>query len=79
MAASRTIGRMHETGSDIMGAILTKFEAKKAGYDYSYYYSYGKGPYGYGQKSISHSVNTRKKITIFSNTNSDENKEEPIE
>lgn len=47
-AARRTASQMYESRSNVIGAILTKFDAKKAGQDYSYYYSaYGSDGYAY--------------------------------
>ncbi|MEL7447219.1 MAG: polysaccharide biosynthesis tyrosine autokinase, partial [Pseudomonadota bacterium] len=41
-AAERTISRMLESRSNLLGAILMRFDAKQAGYDYGYYYdAYG--------------------------------------
>ena len=42
-AAQRTVSQLYESRTNVLGAVLTKFDAKKAGYEYSQYYS----SYGY--------------------------------
>lgn len=65
-AAVRTVERLYESQSNVVGAILTKFDAKKSGYESSeYYYSYGKGAYAYGSKRAGKSSSKRRKIKIF--------------
>ncbi|MEO1189215.1 MAG: polysaccharide biosynthesis tyrosine autokinase, partial [Pseudomonadota bacterium] len=47
-SAQRTLNQMYETRSNVLGAVLTKFDARKAGQDYTYYYSsYGYKAYAY--------------------------------
>lgn len=47
-AAKRTVSQLFESRTNIIGCVLTKFEAKRAGYDYSYYYSsYGRDASAY--------------------------------
>lgn len=49
-AAKRTVGRLYEARTNVIGAILTKFNAKKAGYDYyDYYHAYGNDAVAYVQ------------------------------
>ncbi|MGW8281554.1 GumC family protein (plasmid) [Sphingomonas aurantiaca] len=43
--AKTAIRRLEETGANLMGAVLTKFDYREAGYGYDYYYSY----YSYGK------------------------------
>lgn len=63
----RTIGRLMESRTNVLGVILTKFDAKKVGYnsDY-YYYHYGKGAYAYDQKQLSAKESRQRKIHLFS-------------
>ena len=37
--AKNTLKRLRETGGQLLGVVLTKFDARAAGYGYSYYYS----------------------------------------
>ena len=61
----RTIGRMHESHTNLLGAVLTKFDAKKFGYDYAYYnYQYG-GRYAYTERQITDKGSDKRKIRIF--------------
>ena len=65
-AAVRTIERLRESNSNIVGAILTKFDAKKSGYESGYYYySYGRGAYAYGSKQTGKRLQNRRKIRLF--------------
>lgn len=65
-AAVRTIERLHESNANIVGAILTKFDAKKSGYEAGdYYYAYGRGAYAYGSKRSAKRLNNRRKIRLF--------------
>ena len=51
-AAQRTVARMYESRTNVLGAVLTKFDAKNAGYEYSYYYSsYGRQAYAYVEQN----------------------------
>lgn len=43
--AKTAIRRLDETGANMMGIVLTKFDYREAGYGYDYYYSY----YSYGK------------------------------
>ena len=66
-AARRTAERMQENQAHVVGAILTKFDAKKTGY-YSeyYYYAYGRGAYAYGAKpSAKRAETSKRKIRLF--------------
>ena len=61
-AAQRALERLHESQTNVVGAVLTKFDAKKLGYEGGYYYySYGKGAYAYGAGKAS----KRRKIHLF--------------
>ena len=65
-AAVRTVERLFESQSNVVGVVLTKFDAKKSGYENGeYYYSYGKGAYAYGSKRSGQSSGKRRKIRIF--------------
>ncbi len=64
-AAERTIARLRESRTNVLGAVLMQFDAKKAGYDYGYYYyAYGKGSYSYGNQ-LSTSKSSKRKIRLF--------------
>ena len=66
-ALQRTVGRLLESRTNIVGGILTKFDAKKSGYDYGYYsYAYGKNAYAYQERKVSSGKNARRKIRLFS-------------
>jgi len=60
--ARRTIDRVIDAQGTIIGAMLTKFDVKRAGYAYGYNYSYG---YNYGQKAVASEVNRRRRVQIF--------------
>lgn len=61
-AAQRAVDRLIESQSNVVGAVLTKFDARKLGYEGGYYYySYGKGAYSYGGNRASN----RRKIRMF--------------
>jgi capsular exopolysaccharide synthesis family protein len=65
-AAQRTIERLMESRSNVVGVVLTKFDAKKSGYESGYYYySYGRGAYAYGSKRSNKGANNRRKIRLF--------------
>ncbi|RIJ29203.1 GumC family protein [Henriciella algicola] len=70
--ATRTIGRLMESHSNLLGAILTKFDAKKVGYDSAYYYySYSaKGAYAYREPAIPNKESIRRKVHLFSDSDS---------
>lgn len=62
-AVQRTISRMYESRTNVLGAVLTKFDAKNAGYEYSYYYSsYGRQAYAYVENEKKNS--SRRKVLI---------------
>ncbi|MEL6830250.1 MAG: CpsD/CapB family tyrosine-protein kinase, partial [Pseudomonadota bacterium] len=70
-AVQRTISRMLDSRTNVLGILLTKFDAKKTGAAYSYYgYAYGKNAYSYSEKNVSDSSERRRKIRIFSETDS---------
>lgn len=65
-AAKRTVERLVENGVNVLGAILTQFDAKQTGYDYNYhYYAYGEAGSQYGSKGKSISQASRSKIRLF--------------
>ena len=65
-AALRTIERLLESNSNVVGVMLMKFDARKSGYETGdYYYSYGRGSYAYGAKKVSHAARNRRKIRLF--------------
>ncbi|QYJ00051.1 polysaccharide biosynthesis tyrosine autokinase [Thalassovita mediterranea] len=70
-SATRTIGRLLESQTNLLGAILTKFDAKKVGYDSAdYYYNYsGNAAYAYREKEIPDRESIRRKVHLFSDTN----------
>ena len=62
-AAKRTVAQLYESHTNIIGVVLTKFDAKKAGYQYGDYYStYGGSAYAYVEKKR----DSRRKILIES-------------
>lgn len=66
-AATRTVGRMVESNANVIGALLTKFNSKRAGYDYGYYsYAYGNSAYAYKQGQPSVRANPKRQIRIIS-------------
>ena len=73
-AARRTVSRMFESRTNVLGAVLTKFDAKNAGYEYSYYYSsYGRQAYAYVENEKKDK--SRRKIMIESAGDSPESDE----
>lgn len=77
--AERTIARLREAKTDVIGVVLMQFDAKKAGYSGGYYYySYGDGAYAYGAgKSVTTQDSARRKIRLFSDaTGSDSDTDE---
>lgn len=70
-SATRTIGRLLESQTNLLGAILTKFDAKKVGYDNAYYYyNYAeKGAYAYRENQIPDRESVRRKVHLFSDNN----------
>ena len=66
-AVRRTISRMLDSRSNVLGVLLTKFDARKAGQGYGgyYYYAYGKDAYAYSERKLSDSNAARRKIRIF--------------
>ncbi|MEO1405932.1 MAG: polysaccharide biosynthesis tyrosine autokinase, partial [Pseudomonadota bacterium] len=73
----RTIGRMHESRTNLLGAVLTKFDAKKFGYNYAYY-NYGyEGRYAYSERQITDTGADKRKIRIFADNSGDESDNTP--
>ena len=65
-AVARTVNRMLESNTHVIGAMLTKFDVKQAGYDYGYYsYNYGNANYAYTDRRVSDSASSRRKVRIF--------------
>ena len=57
---------MLESNTHVIGALLTKFDVKQAGYDYGYYsYAYGSTTYSYMERRVSDNASSRRKIRIF--------------
>ena len=48
-AALNAVRRLRSAHANILGGILTKYNAKATGYGYGYGYGYGDEPYGYGK------------------------------
>lgn len=64
-SVERTVNRLLESRTNLLGAILMKFDAKKAGYDYGYYYTaYGGAATAYVEDKSSKSSASRRKIRI---------------
>jgi len=63
-AALRAIGRLTEAQGNIVGAILTKFDVRRAEYSYGYNYAYGYG-YQLDKKSLSSEARRSRRIEIF--------------
>ena len=63
-AALRTIDRLYEAKGYIVGAILTKFDARRADYAYGYNYGYG---YNLESKGVSAETKRRRRILVFNN------------
>lgn len=64
-AVERTLGRLYESRTNILGVVLMKFDAKTAGYDYGYYYSaYGSAAYNYVELSGSAKERARRRIKL---------------
>jgi len=77
-AALHTIDRLLDSQTNILGTMLTKFDAKNAGYDYGYsYYAYGKGAYAYKNHHVSENAYKRRKIDIFTEPRSANLPDEP--
>ncbi len=64
-AVERTLGRLFESRTNVLGIILMKFDAKTAGYDYGYYYSaYGSAAYNYVELSGNAKERARRRIKL---------------
>lgn len=63
-AALRAISRLSEAQANIVGAILTKFDVRRAEYSYGYNYAYSYG-YNFDRKSIASEARKRRRIEIF--------------
>ncbi|MEM9938472.1 MAG: polysaccharide biosynthesis tyrosine autokinase [Pseudomonadota bacterium] len=67
-SAVRTVGRLMESHTNVLGTVLSKFDSKKAGYEYGYYY-YGQSSkaYKYTERAVPNKASLQRKIRIFSN------------
>ncbi len=79
-AAERTLRRMRENGTRVLGAILMQFDSKRHGYEYGYYYyAYSADAYAYGntKRDKKASRSAARKIDLFALTdiNTDENED----
>lgn len=73
-AAKRTVTQMYEARTNVLGGVLTKFDAKKAGYEYSYYYSsYGRDAYAYVESDKK--SDAKRKVLIEAAVDEDESDE----
>ena len=66
-ACSRTIERLRDNRANVLGAVLTHFDASKGGYAYNYhYYAYGAGGSDYGAKKVDNNKGqeSRRKIRL---------------
>lgn len=73
-ALKRTLSRLYEARSDVLGAVLSKFDAKKVGYEYSYYYSSYEG--GGNSYVESGSRNDAKRKVLINAAPDDEKKDD---
>ncbi|MEM9571904.1 MAG: polysaccharide biosynthesis tyrosine autokinase [Pseudomonadota bacterium] len=73
-AAKRTVAQMFDARTNVLGGVLTKFDAKKAGYEYSYYYSsYGRRAYAYVENDKK--GDSKRRVMIEAAPDDDENDE----
>ena len=74
----RTIERLRENRSNILGILLTHFDAKKSQYNYNYYYyAYGKGGAQYGNNNaLLDKKQEARKITLFDNPRNDQHEDQ---
>jgi succinoglycan biosynthesis transport protein ExoP len=63
-AAIRAVNRLAEAQGNIVGAILTKFDVRRAEYSYGYNYAYSYG-YNLDRKSLTSEAKRRRRIEIF--------------
>ncbi|MEO1785644.1 MAG: polysaccharide biosynthesis tyrosine autokinase [Pseudomonadota bacterium] len=64
-AVERTLGRLYESRTNVLGVVLMKFDAKTAGYDYGYYYSaYGAAAYNYVELDGKAEEKARRRIRL---------------
>lgn len=64
--ALRSVERLLESQTNLVGVILTKFDPKKSGYESSYYYyTYGKGAHAYGNSRSGSKVSRARKVSLF--------------
>lgn len=65
-AAQRSISRLMESNANVVGVMLTKFDARKSGYEGSeHYYSYGQGAYSYGTMTAGKRKASPRDIQLF--------------
>lgn len=68
-SAQRTVSQLYESRTNLLGAVLTKFDAKKAGYEYSNYYS----SYGYrAYASVEYNPKKQSKRQVMIEARADE-------
>lgn len=61
----RTIKRLQQSGANVLGGVLMRFDAKNASYGGEYYYAYGDGAYSYEKAVISPKSTQFRKIKLF--------------
>jgi polysaccharide biosynthesis transport protein len=76
--ARRAIDRLAEGRGHIVGAVLTKFDSKRAGYSsaYSYAYKYNEGEGSRG--SVQAEVMARRRISIFATKDDPQDQQQPL-
>ncbi|MCG8442263.1 MAG: polysaccharide biosynthesis tyrosine autokinase, partial [Caulobacterales bacterium] len=68
--AKRAINRLLSAQANIVGVVLTKFNARNAGYGYGYGYGrYGRYALQYNERSVSAAAHARRKVKIFQSAN----------
>lgn len=72
-AAVRAVSRLAEAQANIVGAILTKFDVRRAEYSYGQNYAYG---YNLDRKTLTTEARRRRRIEIFSDVNARDEREE---
>jgi Mrp family chromosome partitioning ATPase len=76
--ARRAIDRLADGRGHIVGAVLTKFDSKRAGYSsaYSYAYKYNEGEGSRG--SVQAEVMARRRISIFATKDDPQDQQQPL-
>ena len=79
-AVTRTLERMLFANANIIGAVLTKFDARKAGQgNADNYYSYGGGSYDYGHARIGRKSHATSILPLQATADAEEFFDNPIE